>query len=122
MIKNVIFKLIPMMNPDGVLLGNYRTGALGRDLNRQFNNASRFLYPTVAAFKILVKQLKKSHGEKLTVFLDFHGHSVKKNVFMYGPEYPIFDVGYFTCRILPKLISLKSEMFRFYSCIFRIAG
>jgi murein tripeptide amidase MpaA len=32
--KNVIFKIIPMLNPDGVILGNYRTGAFGKDFNR----------------------------------------------------------------------------------------
>lgn len=29
-----IFKVVPMLNPDGVCLGNYRTGISGRDFNR----------------------------------------------------------------------------------------
>jgi murein tripeptide amidase MpaA len=32
--KHVIFKIVPMMNPDGVALGNYRTGLSGKDFNR----------------------------------------------------------------------------------------
>jgi len=32
--KNIIFKIVPMMNPDGVILGNYRTGLSGKDFNR----------------------------------------------------------------------------------------
>mgnify|MGYP002079854251 FL=1 len=32
--KNAIFKIIPMLNPDGVVLGNYRTGLFGKDFNR----------------------------------------------------------------------------------------
>ncbi len=32
--KHVIFKIVPMINPDGVSLGNYRTGLSGRDFNR----------------------------------------------------------------------------------------
>ena len=29
-----IFKIIPMINPDGVIAGNYRTSLGGSDLNR----------------------------------------------------------------------------------------
>jgi murein tripeptide amidase MpaA len=29
-----VFKIIPMANPDGVVIGNYRTGLSGRDFNR----------------------------------------------------------------------------------------
>lgn len=32
--ENIIFKIIPMMNPDGVAIGNYRTGLSGKDFNR----------------------------------------------------------------------------------------
>lgn len=38
----VVFKIIPMANVDGVVLGNFRTGVNGRDLNRMFNNCSNF--------------------------------------------------------------------------------
>lgn len=31
------FKIVPMVNVDGVVLGNFRTGIMGRDLNRSFN-------------------------------------------------------------------------------------
>jgi murein tripeptide amidase MpaA len=32
--KRIIFKIIPMINPDGVIVGNYRTSMSGNDLNR----------------------------------------------------------------------------------------
>jgi murein tripeptide amidase MpaA len=31
------FYIVPMVNQDGVFLGNHRTGVLGQDLNRKFN-------------------------------------------------------------------------------------
>jgi len=34
--KKIIFKIIPMVNPDGVVFGNYRTSLSGKDLNRKF--------------------------------------------------------------------------------------
>ena len=54
-------------------------------------------------------------------FLDMHGHSVKKNVFLYGPGYEIWETSYYKTRIFPKIISMKTEIFRYYSCVFRIA-
>jgi murein tripeptide amidase MpaA len=32
--QNTVFIIVPMVNPDGVVLGNSRTGVLGKDLNR----------------------------------------------------------------------------------------
>jgi murein tripeptide amidase MpaA len=32
--RHIIFKIVPMLNPDGVVLGNFRTGLSGKDFNR----------------------------------------------------------------------------------------
>jgi len=64
-----------MVNPDGVVLGNYRTGMAGRDLNREFIEADPVLYPAVNAIKNLVAELSEKYKEKLIAFVDMHGHS-----------------------------------------------
>ncbi|KAL4504058.1 hypothetical protein ABPG72_022688 [Tetrahymena utriculariae] len=119
--KKCIFKIVPMLNPDGVVLGNYRTGIAGRDLNRVFANPDKMLYPTVIGLKELVSIAKKQYGQNLIMFLDLHGHSVKKNVFTYGPDYPIFDLNYYQCRLFSKILAKMTDMFRYFSCIFRIS-
>jgi murein tripeptide amidase MpaA len=43
--ENIIFKIVPMLNPDGVFIGNYRTGILGEDFNRKFNSGRRDMFP-----------------------------------------------------------------------------
>ncbi len=45
--KNFIFKIIPMVNPDGVINGNYRCSLAGCDLNRRWKVPSRVLHPVV---------------------------------------------------------------------------
>jgi murein tripeptide amidase MpaA len=34
--NNFVFKIVPMLNPDGVIVGNYRCNLSGSDLNRQW--------------------------------------------------------------------------------------
>jgi len=51
-----------MLNPDGVILGNYRTGLAGRDLNRLYHNPSQKLHPTIYYLKNLVHKIKNEEN------------------------------------------------------------
>jgi murein tripeptide amidase MpaA len=81
---NFVFKIIPMLNPDGVINGNYRCSLSGSDLNRRWKTPSKYIHPTVYFTKRLCREFQKER--KLALYLDFHGHSRKHNVFMYGNE------------------------------------
>lgn len=39
------FYIVPMLNPDGVVAGNYRTSLFGKDLNRTFNQSRKYAFP-----------------------------------------------------------------------------
>ena len=54
-----IFKVVPMLNPDGVIVGNYRCSLAGRDLNRNYHSKLKDSYPTVCHTKAMVKKLVK---------------------------------------------------------------
>jgi murein tripeptide amidase MpaA len=77
-----------MLNPDGVYVGNYRTGIIGVDFNRNFESGKKDMFPEVHALKQLVSETKKSG--KVLLFLDLHGHSILKNSFIYGPSLDSF--------------------------------
>lgn len=80
--KNCVFKILPMLNPDGVRYGNYRTSLLGVDLNRRWHRPDKTLHPTIFYAKKMIASLKDFHSIKLVC--DLHGHTKKLNVFMYG--------------------------------------
>jgi len=52
-----IFKIVPMLNPDGVIVGNYRCSLAGRDLNRNYKTVLKDAYPTVWHTKQMIRRL-----------------------------------------------------------------
>jgi len=51
-----VFKIIPMLNPDGVIVGNYRCSLTGRDLNRAYRVALRDSFPSISHAKSMIKK------------------------------------------------------------------
>ncbi|KAG2486615.1 hypothetical protein HYH03_014783, partial [Edaphochlamys debaryana] len=82
--SSFVFKLVPMLNPDGVVNGSYRCSLAGVDLNRVWDRPTRCLYPTVFGAKRLLQQL--AAAGRLALYIDIHGHSTKSDTFFYGCE------------------------------------
>lgn len=82
-LNEFVFKIVPMLNPDGVINGCHRCSLSGQDLNRHWTQPSKILQPTIYHTKALL-QFLKSRGQLPFVFCDFHGHSKRKNVFLFG--------------------------------------
>jgi hypothetical protein len=63
-------------------------------------------------------ELTLTYGKKLMVFLDYHGHSTRKNAFLLGPG--LLDARLISdIRIFPRIIADRTELFRYPSCSFR---
>lgn len=71
-----------MVNPDGVVAGNYRTNLFGFDLNRRWDGGSRKTIHEAAYIKRYFVQLSRSR--EIAFILDLHGHSRKLYSFFYG--------------------------------------
>eukprot|EP00471_Norrisiella_sphaerica_P008009 CAMPEP_0184499568 /NCGR_PEP_ID=MMETSP0113_2-20130426/41829_1 /TAXON_ID=91329 /ORGANISM="Norrisiella sphaerica, Strain BC52" /LENGTH=988 /DNA_ID=CAMNT_0026887507 /DNA_START=297 /DNA_END=3263 /DNA_ORIENTATION=+ len=108
------FHIIPMLNPDGVINGNYRCSLACVDLNRCWDKPNRNTHPTVYYAKDLIANLKERG--KLAVVVDLHGHSKKMNIFMYGCK-----TSTLLEKVLPRIIWDKgSNFFDFKSCSFNV--
>lgn len=77
-----VFKIVPMLNPDGVIVGNYRCSLAGLDLNRQWMNPVQKSSPEIVSMKEMIR--KTLECRDIHLFVDIHGHSRAKNLFMYG--------------------------------------
>ena len=77
LLDKYLFKIIPMLNPDGVIHGHYRNNILGKDLNRMWQDPRPNITPTIYYLKKLISI------NKPFFFCDFHGHSNMPNCALY---------------------------------------
>lgn len=120
--KKNVFKIVPMLNPDGVRYGNYRASLLGVDLNRKWKNPSKTLHPTIFFTKKMIEVMKELHDVKMVC--DMHGHTKKFNVFMYGccrsgREYEN-SKNNLLAKVIPYELGRNNKSFSFNDSHFRI--
>lgn len=120
--KNFVFKIIPMINPDGVRYGNSRCSLLGIDLNRRWSEANEILHPEIYAAKELIKLTKEMH--EVVMYCDIHSHAKKRNVFMYGCRVSNPDKAMkkknMVARMIPMLLDKKNLNFSYKDSHFKM--
>ena len=103
-----IFKVVPMLNPDGVINGNYRCSLVGADLNRRWKNPQVALHPIIYQFKRVIKNTAANYD--IDLICDLHGHSRKKNIFIYGCNIKKSPQ---ICKLFPFVLSKISPVFSY---------
>ena len=58
--KHFVFKIVPIINPDGVYRGYYRVDTKGQNLNRFYTDPKSDIHPTIYAIKKAVEQQHES--------------------------------------------------------------
>ena len=112
---NYVFKVVPLLNPDGVSRGYYRLDTKGQNLNRFYTDPNPALQPTIFAVKKVIVQ--QSQLRNLAYYIDFHGHAVKRGAFIFGNCLPLGEHQVENC-LFPKLVALNSLNFDFAECNF----
>ncbi|XP_047373167.1 cytosolic carboxypeptidase 2 isoform X5 [Sciurus carolinensis] len=113
-----VFKVVPMLNPDGVIVGNYRCSLAGRDLNRHYQTLLKESFPCIWHTRNMIKRLLEER--EVLLYCDFHGHSRKNNIFLYGcnnndRKHWLHE------RVFPLMLSKNApDKFSFHSCNFKV--
>ena len=118
--RQFVFKLIPMLNPDGVYKGHYRTDTMGVNLNRMYHNPSPCLQPTIFAAHQLLLLAHKGGLESVTttnlfLYVDIHAHATREGFFMYGNH--CSDLGdRVSAMLVPALLAVNNPHLVYSSC------
>ncbi len=107
--ENFIFKIIPMLNPDGVVNGNSKCSLTGIDLSKQWGKPVRLMHPTIYAAKNLLQEYRK----KIALYGGFYGEYKQESHHLsccYKEPKPE------NMREFPFLLSQVSDPFTFSHC------
>jgi len=80
LLEDAVVTVVPGMNLDGGVLGNHRTNAAGRDLNRAWNVPDALATPEVFVVRRAIL------GSGVDLFLDIHGDEASPFAFVAGSE------------------------------------
>jgi hypothetical protein len=114
-----------MVNPDGIVAGNYRCNTQGHDMNRHFfadnDPQGKVRVAEVELIRTFMEENFSSKDpekrSKLEMFLDIHAHSGNRDIFVYAP----------TCedeedqeqvRQFPIILDKMSKYFNIDACKF----
>lgn len=120
--RSFVFKVVPMLNPDGVINGCYRCNLAGVDLNRQWSTPNA-RHPTIFRTRSLLQQLKERGP--VALYVDLHGHSRKMDAFTFACEPSQQQRNYLPfsrerVRIFPLLLSKRNQAFNLGACTYKV--
>ena len=117
--ERFVFKLVPLVNPDGVARGHQRTDTWGQNLNRCYMAPTPEREPTVYAIREAL--LDWHQTGRLAIYFDLHAHTSRENAFLFGNFYPDLEAQVDNI-LLAKLVTLNSQHVDFSNCNFSASG
>ena len=106
-----------MLNADGVINGNSRTGINGLDYNRQWQDTVSKI-PEIYALKEVIRSTQKVR--EIHMFCDLHGHSRKKDLFIFGCNNNSSRKDLMKERIFPMMFYKNCDEFSYDNCTFDV--
>lgn len=118
------FWILPVMNPDGIVCGNYRCNTQGKDMNRYFFSSKEDVNMRLTEVE-LIRTLMENHFDpsnkekrsRLKMFLDIHAHSAQRDIFIFAPNtHNASDMA--KVRNFPTILNDQSQYFNIANCKF----
>ncbi|KAG6582870.1 putative metalloprotease family M14A [Phytophthora cinnamomi] len=136
--RHFVFKIIPMLNPDGVCQGFYRTDTRGVNLNRVYEDPQPEFAPAVFALKNFLLDSVIDYGgadsqsaQDNIVYLDLHAHANRRGCFIFGNNHlpdTLIDsnndaietaiVRQVKTQLYARLVGLHTPFFDYMACLF----
>lgn len=107
---NFTFLIFPMMNPDGVSVGNGRAALCGNDLNEVWSQPDRFVHPEVYYAKKILTKVKKDN--EIIFVADFHANFERSGFFLYGSSLQLQSKA---AKEQKEFVSVLSDCTSFFS-------
>lgn len=114
--QKLVLVVVPLLNPDGVLLGNFSNGVAGHPLEEYLDEECKEIFPEIHYLKRYLSKLK-SAGDELVCSIHIESTSQSHNSYMRttiptsSPEDKIAKIG------LPALMHEWSSFFDIDKCM-----
>ena len=117
LLQNFVFVVIPMLNPDGVVRGHYRSDLKGRDMNRSYSDAPNLPQDLPGPYSVLEVAKSLARDKKLVMYVDLHAHSNMDSGFILAPHHgdPAIMA---ELRLFARVFDIYSPSFDFNCCEF----
>ena len=112
--KFFVFKIVPIINVDGVYRGFYRYDTNSFNMNRHYINPNPKILSEIYAIKRIF--LFYNQEKKVKYYFDLHGHVSSRGLFLYANSLEFLP----HCEnyLLPKIYEINCKYFSLDNCIF----
>lgn len=123
-----VFHVVPMINPDGVARGHFRTDVYGANLNRLYAAPSATKQPAIFAIKSILRQActlfspvvldgsNRGGGSPVFAFIDLHGFTARHGCYIIGNSLPAHRES--RSLMFAQLMQLYAPQFNANACSF----
>lgn len=112
--KFFVFKIVPIINVDGVYRGYYRYDTNSFNMNRHYINPNPKILSEIYAIKRIF--LFYNQEKKVKYYFDLHGHVSSRGLFLYANSLDFLS----HCEnyLFPKIYEINCKYFSLDNCVF----